>query len=125
MDRVGVCPPEAERAVERISPEIQEMSTLQLEQRAVAHGKCRRPGANPEAWFPVYGESANSDPVAREYAARVCGGCPVTGECLELAMRIRQSGWGVWGGLSVADRARARRVWLRRQAPVGGGRNAA
>ncbi|GAB2787303.1 WhiB family transcriptional regulator [Amycolatopsis magusensis] len=52
----------------------------------------------------------------RELAARMCAGCPVTDECLEL--ELRTSGpftVGVWGALSDTDRRVIYRTWTVRR----------
>ncbi len=41
-------------------------------------------------------------------ARRVCGQCPVTGDCLEFALATNQEA-GVWGGLTEDDRRRLRK----------------
>jgi WhiB family transcriptional regulator, redox-sensing transcriptional regulator len=51
----------------------------------------------------------------RELATRLCGGCPVKDECLEL--ELRSSGnrtVGVWGGMSEQDRQTLHPHWLQR-----------
>jgi len=41
---------------------------------------------------------------AREARAKaICGGCPVTHECLAYALRIREP-HGIWGGLNETER---------------------
>ncbi|WP_236796314.1 WhiB family transcriptional regulator [Amycolatopsis sp. GM8] len=48
----------------------------------------------------------------RELAARLCAGCPVIDECLEL--ELRQAGEttvGVWGALADTDRRAVYRFW--------------
>ncbi|WP_156757280.1 WhiB family transcriptional regulator [Actinokineospora pegani] len=70
----------------------------------VDQGACMAPGGDE----PV----AGSD---RELAARVCAGCPVVDECLELELRTGgPETVGVWGGLSEDERRALRPHWLRR-----------
>jgi WhiB family redox-sensing transcriptional regulator len=69
-----------------------------------ARAACRRPGVDPELFFPVKGASARP-------AKRVCQRCPVRAECLEFALATRQE-HGVWGGLSERERRRLR-GWAR------------
>lgn len=46
---------------------------------------------------------------AREAAAkRICAGCPVAGACLRHALTVREP-YGVWGGLTTAERDRIAR----------------
>lgn len=56
----------------------------------------------PDVFFPEVG----SAPLAQ--VRKICAGCPVSAECLELALRERIV-WGVWGGLTSAERKRLRR----------------
>ena len=51
----------------------------------------------------------------RELAARLCGGCPVQDECLELELRTAGPRTvGVWGGLPDDDRRALYPLWVRR-----------
>lgn len=48
----------------------------------------------------------------REMAARLCAGCPVQAECLELELRLHGADTaGVWGGLSEQDRRELYPLW--------------
>lgn len=52
----------------------------------------------------------------RELAAKICAGCPVADECLEL--EFRTAGFttlGVWGALAEDDRRAAYLAWLQRR----------
>ena len=60
--------------------------------------------AEPEIFFPI----SDRDVVSRTAALRVCSGCTIRSECLEVAMRDR-SLLGIWGGTTEADRERLRR----------------
>ncbi len=52
----------------------------------------------------------------RETAARLCAGCPVTDECLELDLRTAgPDAVGVWGALPDTDRRGLFPVWVRRR----------
>jgi len=63
-------------------------------------------GLDPELFFPEAGASP-------EPAKTVCRGCVVREQCLELALAERLA-YGVWGGLTAAERERlARRPRLR------------
>jgi WhiB family transcriptional regulator, redox-sensing transcriptional regulator len=54
-----------------------------------------------DAWFPEKGGSTR-------LAKRVCRSCPVSSQCLEYALRTNEA-FGVWGGLSLAERERLQR----------------
>ncbi|WP_410664267.1 WhiB family transcriptional regulator [Amycolatopsis sp. lyj-84] len=52
----------------------------------------------------------------RELAARLCAGCPVIDECLELDLRTAGANTvGVWGALPDTVRRALYPVWLRRR----------
>ncbi|MEJ2852411.1 MULTISPECIES: WhiB family transcriptional regulator [unclassified Saccharothrix] len=51
----------------------------------------------------------------RELAARMCAGCPVRDECLELELRTAgEETVGVWGALPADERRELHRYWLQR-----------
>src|SRR5438270_8516038 len=86
-----------------------------LHPRWIQNAACRDQGF--DAWFPSQecGEEANA-------ARRICSGCRVRTECLDYALAAG-IGHGLWGGLSVKERAAlpgaARRTtgtWRRRPA---------
>ena len=55
-------------------------------------------------------------PSDRELAARLCAGCPVIAQCLELDLRTAGAcTTGVWGALPDDDRRALHRVWQRRR----------
>ncbi|MQA12467.1 MAG: WhiB family transcriptional regulator [Pseudonocardiaceae bacterium] len=57
----------------------------------------------------------------RELAARMCAGCPVQDECLELELRTAgEHTVGVWGALPEDDRRGLHWHWLRRGERVDG-----
>jgi WhiB family redox-sensing transcriptional regulator len=62
---------------------------------------------DPEAFFPEKGGSTRE-------AKRVCAGCPVRLQCLEMALQNDER-FGIWGGLSERER---RRVRLQRRIPL-------
>jgi WhiB family redox-sensing transcriptional regulator len=88
----------------------------------MAHGVC--------VW--CYGDGdppalTGDDTPDRELAARICAGCPVQDECLELELRYAgQETVGVWGALSEQDRRALYPLWRARghhevsEAPDGG-----
>ncbi|WP_062215685.1 WhiB family transcriptional regulator [Streptomyces sp. NBRC 109706] len=70
---------------------------------------CRRPGADPDAWYPTTGQTA-------DVAKKICWARPSRVACLEAAMaeehpanpqRVRR--WGIRGGLDPAERAEKQR----------------
>jgi WhiB family redox-sensing transcriptional regulator len=63
---------------------------------------CR--GEDSALFFPPADVEAREDRLARERKAKaICATCPVRIECLEYAIRIRES-HGIWGGLNEAER---------------------
>jgi WhiB family redox-sensing transcriptional regulator len=61
-------------------------------------------------------ELTGDDPPDRELAARLCAGCPVIDECLELDLRTAgPNTLGVWGALPDTARRALHPVWLRRR----------
>jgi len=72
-------------------------STWAWQQQAACRG---RPAS---IFFPARG-----DQVGLAVARRVCAGCPVRTECLAAALRLGD-GFGVWGGLTGAERLELRR----------------
>ncbi|HJT04619.1 MAG TPA: WhiB family transcriptional regulator [Pseudonocardiaceae bacterium] len=69
-----------------------------------------------ELWPPVepdWERCASSD---RALAERLCEGCPVIDQCLELELRTAgASTTGVWGALAEDDRRALHRMWQRRR----------
>ncbi len=67
-------------------------------------------------WFITEGdppEVTGTDNPDRELAEKLCAGCPVHDECLELELRLfGPETFGVWGGLSEADRRALYQIWL-------------
>jgi WhiB family redox-sensing transcriptional regulator len=52
----------------------------------------------------------------RELATRLCAGCPVIGQCLELELRTAGAyTTGVWGATCEDDRRVLHQVWQRRR----------
>jgi WhiB family redox-sensing transcriptional regulator len=64
--------------------------------------KCRD-HENPGLWFPVQGDGAKE-------AKQICGGCPVRGQCLKMAIES-DVGTGIYGGLAAQPRKRLARRW--------------
>lgn len=71
-------------------------------------GACMWPVSDEDQ--PEWLEEATSD---RQLAARLCAGCPVQDECLELEFRdAGEATAGVWGALSEDDRRAVYPHWL-------------
>ena len=64
-------------------------------------GACRT--ANPEVFFHPEGERGPRRRGRDAAAKDVCAGCPVLVQCRAHALDVREP-YGVWGGLSEADR---------------------
>jgi WhiB family redox-sensing transcriptional regulator len=98
---------------------LADVRTSGLEKAVAGAAMCA--GADTERWFPAVSDGQSWDDPShfaeRELAARLCSGCPVLAECLELSFRLGPQGTqGVWGGLGTRDRSRLRVVWLRLRA---------
>ncbi|WP_199550693.1 WhiB family transcriptional regulator [Streptomyces sp. N35] len=67
---------------------------------------------DPELFFPV----GSTGPALRDLqeAKAVCRRCPVTQQCLDLALRSGQTS-GIWGGTSESERAPMLRAERRRE----------
>lgn len=73
-------------------------------------GACR--GADSTLFFaPNYFEKRHEKEGREAQAKAICASCPVRDECLEYALRIRET-HGIWGGLNEFER----RQLLRRRA---------
>ncbi|MEV7548491.1 WhiB family transcriptional regulator [Amycolatopsis sp. NPDC089917] len=71
-----------------------------------SEGVCMWPSAEDEP------PPAQAD---QQLADRLCGGCPVRDECLELELRTAGADTaGVWGGMTDDDRRELHPHWLRR-----------
>ena len=63
----------------------------------------RQPG-EPDPWFPTTEKDHEASGEAHfEFAKRQCRTCPIVQACGEGALERREP-YGVWGGLSPADR---------------------
>jgi WhiB family transcriptional regulator, redox-sensing transcriptional regulator len=67
--------------------------------------------ADPDLFFPVAVSTAASPQVS--LALRICDGCRVKQQCLDFAMRTRESA-GIWGGTTAEERIRVLRARHRR-----------
>jgi len=63
-------------------------------QQLQEHGRCSEQGSH-ELFF-------SEKPSELAEAQRICDGCPVRVQCLEIALRDRHE-WGVWGGVIFWD----------------------
>lgn len=64
-------------------------------------GSCR--DMDSELFFHPERERGPSRSMREARAKRVCRGCPVRAQCLDHALAVREP-YGVWGGLSTAER---------------------
>jgi WhiB family redox-sensing transcriptional regulator len=79
-------------------------------------GACMQATAEDE---PTWGDEQLTD---RELAARLCAGCPVQDECLELELRTAgEHTVGVWGALAEEDRRALHWYWRQRGERAEGG----
>lgn len=60
----------------------------------------------------LFFDRAESDTFAEEQAKIICHGCPVADDCLDAAMLGREE-YGIWGGMTPAERKRYMSSWLR------------
>ncbi|GAA5038585.1 WhiB family transcriptional regulator [Actinopolymorpha pittospori] len=96
------------------STPVRQLTLRALEQATLVEGHCRRPDANPDAWFPERQSSA----FLESEAERLCRDCPVRAACLELAIRTEAQGlepWGIWGGTTPTRRRLLVQARLREQ----------
>jgi WhiB family transcriptional regulator, redox-sensing transcriptional regulator len=94
----------------------QQVPTAVLTNVVMRRGLCLS-GLWPEV-EPDWDECAPSD---RRLAARLCAGCPVIDQCLELDLRIAGAcTTGVWGALAEDDRRALHPIWQQRRHPRDG-----
>lgn len=62
----------------------------------------------PEIFYPLGLDKGYNDTDGIEIAKQFCATCPVRQECLAEALRLGER-WGIWGGLTPAERAALRR----------------
>ncbi|MGY0057480.1 WhiB family transcriptional regulator [Streptomyces sp. LZ34] len=80
------------------------------------HAACK--GMASSVFYAAYGERGRQKRAREQRARDVCGSCPVRRQCAEFALATDET-YGVWGGLTEADRAtrpRAGRLPVRRAA---------
>jgi WhiB family transcriptional regulator, redox-sensing transcriptional regulator len=87
--------------------------------REVLHELVARDGACMEVCAdPPWSDDVGTD---RELAGRMCAGCPVQDECLEVELRAAgEESVGVWGALGEDDRRVLHAHWLCRGERVDG-----
>ncbi len=63
-----------------------------------------RDSPDPDIFFPKKGDHGDQ-------AKEICSGCPVTAQCLDFALEIKQGTYdfGIYGGTTPAERAKLRR----------------
>lgn len=78
------------------------MSVHQLDESWQRKAVCRGPRAS--LFFPPNHFERKADRLARERQAKaICATCPVSAQCLQYAIDIREQ-FGVWGGLNEVER---------------------
>ncbi|WP_424184933.1 WhiB family transcriptional regulator [Actinokineospora sp. G85] len=99
---------------ERIAAELDAVADVPEEvlwHAVITDGACMAVYAEGQA--PPFTGNERTD---RELAARVCSGCPVRVQCLELELRTAGPlGLGVWGALNEEDRRAVYPLWLARR----------
>ena len=84
-----------------------DLPTDVLADRVMTNGAC--------LWWYQHGDPpvlTGQDTPDREFAARICAGCPVQDECLELELRTAgPDTTGVWGSLPEQDRRALYPLW--------------
>jgi WhiB family redox-sensing transcriptional regulator len=92
---------------------LQSVPTKVLTTSVVLSGLCLL-----ELWPPVEPDWDDCAPSDRALAERLCEGCPVIDQCLELELRTAgASTTGVWGALAEDDRRVLHRIWRKRRHP--------
>jgi WhiB family redox-sensing transcriptional regulator len=98
--------PDVAERLDRLAP----VPVVVLADLVLRNGACMWPTATGD--LPPW---MTDDLTDRELAARLCGGCPVQDECLELDLRTAGPHTvGVWGGLTDDDRQALYPHWVRR-----------
>lgn len=70
------------------------------------HAACL--GKDPEDWFPVSELESGIALAHIESVKAICSECPMAGSCLSWALETQQQ-HGIWGGLTVKERANLKR----------------
>lgn len=105
------------RSYEETAAELDELAAVPTDVLAAwvtDRGRC--------LWETTFGDPPpwmGEDEPDRELATRMCAGCPVRAECLELELRVGgEETVGVWGALNEDDRRALHAVWSRRRRVV-------
>lgn len=61
----------------------------------------------PEIFYPLGLEKGSNDTDGIRIAKQFCADCPVREACLAEALRLGER-WGIWGGLTPAERVQLR-----------------
>ncbi|MCC6339485.1 MAG: WhiB family transcriptional regulator [Acidimicrobiia bacterium] len=78
------------------------VSVRTLDERWQVRAACRGPAS--ALFFPPSVSERRDEREQREARAKaICATCPVRGECLEHALRVREL-HGIWGGMNEAER---------------------
>jgi hypothetical protein len=93
--RRGGKPAASERALRRARGELRPVPVVAPFPALDGHQPC---SADPDAWFPEHDDHAA---IAR--AKQACTACPALEQCRAWVLANPQR-WGVWAGLSPADR---------------------
>jgi hypothetical protein len=101
------------------SRDVEVLDARELEAVIDAAGDARPcVNADPEAYFPELGTHPAKIDGSRyreeqDRARTLCAGCPVIGECLELALQTPSARrYGIWGGTSEWERLAIRAARL-------------
>ena len=90
--------------------------------RVPAQAPCVRPGVDPNAYSEEAVEAAAAEVAPRErlaakrdYARRLCFGCPITNDCFAYDVLVMPDQDGVVAGMISKDRRSFKRAWEREQ----------
>jgi len=84
---------------------------LQLADLVHDTGKTQIPCSSaPDMFFPDQNDPVNSAQVNIKSAVRLCKeSCPITNQCATYAIKYEEE-YGIWGGLTAAQRRKLRKV---------------
>lgn len=91
----------------QLPEELVQLDATQAACRVRPLGGRKDPAVVDAAFFPV--SKGASRKVAEEQAKTLCRMCPIQGECLILALQLKEP-HGVWGGLTPEERRNSRTV---------------